>query len=494
MPPQRSIATNVAFNLVGQLAPAVAATLAMPWLLRGLGADRLGVLSLAWVAVGAFTLLDFGLGRALTLEVSRRRALGDESGLAPIVQGTVLVLATIGALLAAGLVAGRDAVMDALSIPAALRLEVAGALLGIAVAAPFMTISAGLRGVLEAYGRFDLANGVRVPMGVLTYVGPALVLPFTTSVAAAVAALTAARVAGAFALYVLARRQLPGPQPWRVEAHHLRAVVTTGWWMNVAGLAGAALAYVDRLVLGRFLSLAAIAFYSTPQELTGKLTVIPVALSGVLLPALGSADARGSSDVSRLFSRGLTYTFLLLFPIAATGAAFAPEWLHLWLGPVFARESGRAVQWLLLSVVLQSLAITPLNLLQAVGRAHITAWLQVAQLPLFIAGLLIAVPRYGIDGAAFVWAARMLVDVSSLLLVSSRHAAGAAALAPRWALTVLVTTTWFVAVVASPSATARAALLLVAAVVFLASLPRLVGADDIAAWRTLLARRTGQAS
>ena len=104
MPPQRSIATNVAFNLVGQLAPAVAATLAMPWLLRGLGAERLGVLSLAWVAVGAFTLLDFGLGRALTLEVSRRRALGDESGLAPIVQGTVLVLATIGALLAAGLV------------------------------------------------------------------------------------------------------------------------------------------------------------------------------------------------------------------------------------------------------------------------------------------------------------------------------------------------------------------------------------------------------
>ena len=494
MPPQRSIATNVAFNLVGQLAPAVAATLAMPWLLRGLGAERLGVLSLAWVAVGAFTLLDFGLGRSLTLEVSRRRALGDESGLAPVVQGTVLVLAAIGAVLAAGLVAGRDAVMGALAIPEALRGEVAGALLGIAIAAPFMTVSAGLRGVLEAYGRFDLANAVRVPMGVLTYVGPALVLPFTTSVAAAVAALTAARVAGTVALYVLATRQLPSQGGWHVAGHHLRTVVTTGWWMNLAGIAGAALAYVDRLVLGRLLSLAAIAFYSTPQELTGKLTVIPVALSGVLLPALGSADARGSSDVARLFSRGLTYTFLLLFPIATAGAAFAPEWLHLWLGPVFARESGRAVQWLLLSVVLQSLAITPLNLLQAVGRAHVTAWLQVAQLPLFIAGLLLAVPRWGIDGAAFVWAARMLVDVSSLLFVASRHVSGVAAQTPQWSLIVGLTAAWFVAVVALPAPGARAVLLMFAASVFVAALPRLVGKDDIAAWKALLARRSRPAS
>jgi O-antigen/teichoic acid export membrane protein len=491
MPP-RSLATNVAFTLLGQLAPAVAATGAMPWLLGGLGAERLGVLTLAWVAVGAFTLLDFGLGRSLTLEVARRLALDAVDEIAPLVQGTLVILGVAGAAAGLTLLAAREPVLEALAIPASLRGEVAGAITGVAVAAPFMTVSAGLRGVLEAYGRFDLANAVRVPLGILTYVGPALVLPFTTSVAAAVAALAAVRVVGTVALLALVRRQVPRSAGWHVEWRHLRDVVATGWWMNVATMAGVALTYVDRFVLGSLLSLAAVAFYATPQELIGKLTVVPVALSAVLLPALSSADARRSGDVPRLFSRGLTYTFVLLFPVAAAGAALAPEWLDQWLGAAFSRESTRAVQWLLLSVVLQSLAITPLNLLQAVGRAHVTAWLQVLQLPLFVAALWIAVPRAGIDGAAFVWAARMLLDVTLLLVMSRRHVPDVAPTLPTWSVAIPVTAAWFALVTRLDTLSARGGLLAGVLLVFVVALPRLLGPDDLVQWRRLAARGLGR--
>jgi O-antigen/teichoic acid export membrane protein len=490
----RALATNVAFTLLGQLAPAVAATVTMPWLLHGLGAERLGVLSLAWVAVGAFGLLDFGLGRSLTLEVSRRLALGHTEDVAPVVHGALALLAAAGIAAGAVLVGARTFVLETLSIPATLGADVSAALTWVAVAAPFMTASAGLRGVLEAYGRFDLANAVRVPLGVLTYLGPALVLPFTNSVAVAVAALAAVRVAGAVALLWLVRRQLPPQSGWGVEWRHLRTVAATGWWMNVATMTGVALAYADRFVLGSLLSLAAVAYYATPQELIGKLTVVPVALSAVLLPALSSADARQSGEVAVLFARGLTYTFVLLVPVAAVGAALAPEWLDLWLGADFAREGTTASQWLLLSVVLQSLAIAPLNLLQAVGRAQVTAWLQVLQLPLFVTALWIAVPRFGIAGAAFVWAARMLLDVT-LLLVAARWLA--AAVAPHlavWALAIPATVVWFGAVVATPSLATRAGLLAAALVVFALALPSLIGRDDLARWRTLISTRLGASS
>ncbi|MCC6992462.1 MAG: oligosaccharide flippase family protein [Acidobacteria bacterium] len=487
MPPSRTLATNVAFTLLGQLAPAVAAMVAMPWLLAGLGAERLGVLSLAWVAVGAFALLDFGLGRSLTLEVARRLALETVDDIAPLVQGTLLILGLAGLAGGLALMAARESALDALAIPPALRHEVAAAVVGVAVAAPFMTVSAGLRGVLEAYGRFDLSNSVRVPLGVLTYLGPALVLPFTTSVAAAVTVLAGVRVVGTVALLALVRRQVPQGRGWHVEWRHLRDVVATGWWMNVASVAGAALAYVDRFVLGSLLSLAAVAFYATPQELIGKLTVVPVALSAVLLPALSSADARRSDDVSRLFSRGLVYTFALLLPVAAIAAALAPEWLGLWLGAEFSRESAQAAQWLLLSVVLQSLAITPLNLLQAVGRAHITAWLQVLQLPLFIAALWLVVPVAGINGAAFVWAARMLLDVTLLLVMSRRHVPEVAPTLFRWMVAIPATAAWFAIVTRVEALSWRGALLAVALLVYTVSLPLLIGAHDVARWRALIA-------
>jgi len=483
------MATNVALNLFGQLAPALAAAIAMPFLVRGLGAERLGVLSLAWVAVGAFTLLDFGLGRSLTLEVSTRVAVGELAAIPVVVQGTLMLLAIVGLAGAGVLALSGPWLIETLAVPGALVPEVRLAVLGVCVAAPFMTVSAGLRGVLEAFGRFDLSNIVRVPLGVLTYVGPALALPFTHSVAVSVGVLAVVRILGAAALFLLVRAHAGGGDRWQVEWRHLRTVVSTGMWMNVASMAGAVLAYVDRFILGAMLSLSAVAFYSTPQELVGKLTVVPVALSGVLFPALSSARARASDEVAGLFSRGLTYTFALLVPAVAIAAALAPEWIDLWLGSEFARESAHAVQWLLLSVLLQSLAITPLNLLQAVGHAQVTAWLQVIQLPLFVAAMWYAVSVAGITGAAFVWAARMLLDLTLSLTMSHRFAPAVAQSIRPWTLVVPLTVAWFITLAALTSLPARGALLAFGLAAFAAFLPRLIGAEDLHYLRGLATRR-----
>lgn len=485
------MATNVALNLVGQLAPALAAVLAMPFLVSGLGPERLGVLSLAWVAVGAFTLLDFGLGRSLTLEISRKLALGRVQDVPALVQGTLILLAVVGVGGAAALALGRFRLLAALGVPAALAPEVEFAILGVCLAAPFMTVSAGVRGVLEAFGRFDLSNLVRVPLGVLTYLGPALALPFSRSVAVSVGVLVVVRVLGAVAFLVFVRAQAGGGGGWRVEWHHVRAVVSKGLWMNVANLAGVALTYVDRLILGAVLSLAAVAFYATPQELVGKLTVVPVALSAVLFPALSAAGARQSPDVVRLFSRGLTYTFVLLLPVVMVAAALAPEWLGAWLGGEFARESARPAQWLLLSVLLQSLAITPLNLLQAIGHAPVTAWLQLVQLPLFVGGMWWAVSVAGITGAAFVWAARMLLDLTLLLAMARRYAPPVASAIRSWAIVVPVTAGWFVAVTRLDALPARAGLLAIGLLAFAVYAPRLIGRDDLTQLRAMVTRRVG---
>ena len=68
----RLLARNTALNVAGQAVPLVAALVAIPWLIRGLGADRFGVLTLAWAAIGYFGLVDLGLGRALTHAVATR--------------------------------------------------------------------------------------------------------------------------------------------------------------------------------------------------------------------------------------------------------------------------------------------------------------------------------------------------------------------------------------------------------------------------------------
>ena len=68
----RTLARNTIFNLIGQIAPMLVAIFTIPVLIRVLGTDRFGVLTLAWLLVGYFSLFDLGIGRALTQLVGRK--------------------------------------------------------------------------------------------------------------------------------------------------------------------------------------------------------------------------------------------------------------------------------------------------------------------------------------------------------------------------------------------------------------------------------------
>uniref|UniRef100_UPI0034E2C47B oligosaccharide flippase family protein n=1 Tax=Methanothrix sp. TaxID=90426 RepID=UPI0034E2C47B len=72
------IARNAVLNLIGQAVPLLVGVLTIPFVVRGLGTDRFGLLSLAWVVLGYFTIFDLGLGRATTKYVAE--ALGKGEG------------------------------------------------------------------------------------------------------------------------------------------------------------------------------------------------------------------------------------------------------------------------------------------------------------------------------------------------------------------------------------------------------------------------------
>ena len=54
----RTLFRGAIWNLLGQSLPVVAALLFVPLLVGGLGIERFGVLSLAWMLVGYFSLFD----------------------------------------------------------------------------------------------------------------------------------------------------------------------------------------------------------------------------------------------------------------------------------------------------------------------------------------------------------------------------------------------------------------------------------------------------
>ena len=60
----RRLTLNVSWNLVGTVLPRLVAVVAIPPLIRELGAAKFGVLTLAWMVIGYFSPFDLGNGHA----------------------------------------------------------------------------------------------------------------------------------------------------------------------------------------------------------------------------------------------------------------------------------------------------------------------------------------------------------------------------------------------------------------------------------------------
>jgi len=191
----RLLARNALGNLASQCGPMAVAVLTVPLLIGGLGTDRFGVLTLAWMLLGYFSLFDLGLGRALTKLVAEKLGLGQERAIPGLVWTALIlmmVLGLVGTLLIALLVPWLG--HSALKVPAEIRSETLGGFYLMAVALPFLIGTAGLRGVMEAYQRVGAVNVVRTVVGLFSLLAPLVVLPFSRNLVVVVGVVVAGRI------------------------------------------------------------------------------------------------------------------------------------------------------------------------------------------------------------------------------------------------------------------------------------------------------------
>ena len=454
----RTVARHSLLNLLGLGAPLIAAIFAIPILVHVLGIDRFGILSLAWVVIGYFSLFDLGIGRALTKAVSDRLGNGQTGDIPHLIWtalAIMLLLAVVGMLVGAGL--SSWLVYSLLKVPPSLRAETLSAFYLLAFSLPAVIMTAGLRGVLEAYQRFGLVNALRIPMGVLTFAGPLLVLPFTDSLVAVVSALVLMRTAGWLAHFYYCFRVVPTMRNSMVlRREFLGPLMRYGGWLTVTNIVGPLMVYMDRFLIGALLSSAAVAFYTTPYEVVTKLLQIPLALTGVLFPAFAASHAAQSPRTHELYSGGVKTVFLLLFPIILLVVAFSQEGLTLWLGSKFAENSNRVLQYLAVGLFFNGLAQIPYALIQAVGRPDITAKLHLVELPLYLPLLWLLSREMGIEGVAIAWLLRAAVDMLFLFVIAAQLFPQATRKSYAMPAALLAALAAFFSVAAAPGAAMRA--------------------------------------
>ncbi|MGE5612633.1 MAG: oligosaccharide flippase family protein, partial [Nitrososphaerales archaeon] len=200
----------------------------------------------------------------------------------------------------------------------------------------------------------------------------------------------------------------------------LPELMAFGGWMTVSNVISPLMVQMDRFVIGAMLSLAAVAYYATPFEMVTKLLMIPTAITGVAFPAFARLLAQQDFDAAgKLYWRSMRLIALgILLPVLIL-ALFAEDVLRLWLHGAFPAESATVLRILVLGVFVNGLAHVPFAYLQGAKRADLTARIHLAEAPLYLLALALAVPRFGIVGAATAWTLRVTLDALAMHVGSS---------------------------------------------------------------------------
>lgn len=399
---KRILARNMAWNYAGMAATMVAGFITAPFLLNELGKGTYGL----WLLIGSFTgyfgLLDFGVRGSVGRFVAFHHARDDNASLNNALS-TALTLLFIPALLAAlGTIAAQPLFFHLFDVPADQidTARIALLLVGLNLALTF--VLGPFDGVLWAFQRFDLINGIDLIgllarttlMFYLIAAGHGLValagLSIATTLATGMAKLWAAhRVYPALRIRVfrLARDQVP-------------SLMNFSFWYFLLSLCRMLTGQLNRLLIGHWLSVAAVTPFGIAASLVSYGTQLLVAATGVLTPLATSLHAGAKqAQQERLFLTGgkvcAYYAFSLLGWYLTLGRAF----LLLWMG----REVVGAFDVLVALAIGEALPLsqsTTGNMLLGMARHRGLALLSALEALLVVVLASVLIDRYGLTGAA----------------------------------------------------------------------------------------------
>ena len=415
---------NTGLTLASIAIPLLAAFLVMPELSRHLGSARFGMLGLTWALLEYFSLFDVGLGRATTKFVAERIAARSDD-LAQIIVVSMTSQLVLGAIAGSLLALLSPMIVGHwLSVPHDMIDEAKATFELLSLMLPFVLLSLGLRGVLEAAGRFDVSAAIRTPSSALTFLIPAIAAPFGVRLPGILLGLFVARLVTCVVLVLGVHHALTGVK-WtlRIRWRLPRALVSFGGWIAVSNVVSPVLVYLDRFVLGAVLGLGAVGLYTPAYELSARLLIVPGSLLTAMFPMVSasSRDVGGErARLARIFSLSVRNLLLLLAPAVVMLSIFAPDVLRLWLGSEFAHRSATALRLLAVGVMINGLSHVPCGYLQAAGRPDIPAKFHLLELAIHLPLTWFLVRSLGITVAALAWTIRVTLDGGLLFVASER--------------------------------------------------------------------------
>jgi O-antigen/teichoic acid export membrane protein len=349
----KTIVRNVFANWMGLAINMGIAFLIAPFLVHSLGDTMYGLWVLLLAVTGYMGLLDAGLKVSVVKYISRYNALGDKESMSRVVSTVLVLHGSIAIAIVILGVAMAPFVPRLFSVSPEL-VPVAQTVLVITAVNLAITIWASVfNGVLAGLQRYDYSNMIGVGVMLVRSALIVLLVSRGQGIVALGLVHTAGNVLAALLAIVVVFKTVDGLHVrWSlVNRETVKTLCSYGGFILLNNLAMFLLFNSAEIVIGVFLSAAAVTYFAIAGNLLQYLSQLIGVMTQVLHPYAADQDARGDAGgLQRTVIVGTKVCLMIALPATVTFMIAGKTFISLWMGPKYAE------------------AAAPLLIVMAIGR------------------------------------------------------------------------------------------------------------------------------
>lgn len=410
-----SLKKNTIWSFFGSAMPMLLGLITIPYLIKNIHVEAFGILTLVWALIGYFSIFDFGIGRALTHQVSSSISQKTEQELPSIIKtGLLFMLATgfLGGLVLALLSSKLGS--DWLNVSKGLESDTVRCLLIASVGIPLATITSGLKGILEGYEDFKSASLLRLILGIANFVFPALsVFLLNNSLEYMVLSLVLARLIIMVGHIIVINKRISiyslmvASLADRIK---LKKLLSFGAWMTLSNIISPLMVNADRFLISHILGASLVAYYTIPFDFVIRLLIIPASLTSVLFPRFSNLLNSDIKETLKIYNKSFLVIFKIMLFVSIVMISFSYLGLKIWINEDVASKSYFLLIILMVGVFFNSLAQVPFSLIQADGKVKLTSLLHIVEFFIYTGMLILLAHYFGLVGVAVAFLLRTLID------------------------------------------------------------------------------------
>jgi len=396
------VARNFLFKYIALGVEVVLGIFLLPFNVKHLGASAYGLLALTASVTAYFSMLDLGYGLAQEKYAAHYRALRDPDSINSVVSTLFFVFTGIGIVTFGITVLLAFNLQHFFNLSPGQNVEARRVLLVmggfIALNFPFSVFGGIVNGFLRNY-----MNGVvAVATSVLAAVVNVVVLRRGFGLFELVIAVYLVRAASLWFYRRNAYRVFPGLSIRLTcfRRDRLKALTSFSVFMLVIDIANKINYSTDAVVIGAFMTAAAVAVWTVGQRLIETIQKLTNQLNGSLFPVVVDSATSGSdARLQRILVQGTRLSLAMVIPLSLILGLVAKPLVDTWVGAKF-EGAVPVIQILAVVVVVRVGNATATTLLKGMERHRLLAILNVLMSLLNLGLSILLARRYGLVGVA----------------------------------------------------------------------------------------------